>query len=264
MNKFLKVVWSVNGILILLLLLGSGVALLASYISSFSYVSPPEVIVGEALEEAKAKGLILQGLTYEQPRSIMYTDHFLLPVSIRTYENPRQSSSKLDLSLGSGSYYSSTQEYSNVINVVFLNRQMEPQTILLDKKGFIDSFQYPGNEDALPYQSQAKDTLQRHITYLIAFEDSNKDGAIDGADNRDLYLSDLNGANLKKITTNVDVTHYYFLDKNRILIKFQRREKEPEEHRKEFLALYAIKESKLTELSSLHETLNKIESIIVK
>lgn len=257
MNKFLKIVWSVNGVLILVLLLIGGIVMLVTIFDQFDFAPEPEVIVGEKLEEAKAKGLILQRLTFERPEPILYTDHSLLPVSVRTYENAMRRS-KIGM-FDSGSSY--TEEYTNVVNVVFLNRQMEAQSILLDKKAFIESFRYPSREDHI---SDATDTLQRNISYLIAFEDSNKDGAIDGGDNFDLYLSDLNGTNLRKITTNVDVTDYYFLDRNRIMIKYSRRENEPAEHRKEYFALYAIKESKLTELSSLHETLNKIESIIVK
>jgi hypothetical protein len=267
MNKFLRIIsavaritWSLNGILIFTFLLIGGIALLISFFSSNNFGSEPEIIVGEELEKAKAEGLILQGLTYEQPRPIFYTDNFLLPVSVKTYETPKQARGKLSLKM-SGSYYANAETYENIVNIVFLNGQLEAQSVLLDRKGFIESFQYPSQDRS--YET-ASDTLQHCITYLIAFEDSNKDGAIDAGDLHDLFLSDLNGTNLKKITSNVDVTHYYFLSRNQIMIKYQRREKEPDEHRKEYFAVYSIKESNLKELSSLHKTLDKIESIIVK
>jgi hypothetical protein len=264
MNKFLKILWSINGVLIFVLLLAGGIALLVTILGNTNLEpSQPEIIVGEKFEEAKAEGLILQGLSYEQPLPILYTDHFLLPVSVRTYKNPKHEEKKLRW-LSRGSSYEATAEYDNMINVVFLNSQLEAQSILLDKKGFILSFRYPSAERSYAYTPESNDTLQRCITYLITFEDSNKDGAIDGGDDPDLYLSDLDGGNLTRITHGVNVMHYYFLNRNQIMIKYERRNSEDKEYREAYLAVYSIKEKTLKDLSSLHDTLDKIESIIVK
>lgn len=267
MNRFLRIVsaiaritWSLNGILIFTLLFIGAIFLLISFFDNADIGPEPEIIVGKELEKAKAEGLILQGLAYDQPRPILYSDYYLLPVSVKTYENPKQTRGEYGfLKIPSSAYI---EEHANVINIVFLNKQMEAQSALLDRKGFIGSMQYPSLVN--PYSVEATDTLQRNITYLIAFEDSNEDGVINEGDDHDLYISDLNGGNLKKVTSNVEVTDYRFLNRNQILIKYQRREKEPKEHKREYFAMYSINESSLKDLSSLHETLDRIESIIVK
>jgi hypothetical protein len=268
MNKFLRIVsavariaWSFSGIIIFIFLSIGAVFLLISLFNNTDFGSEPEIIVGRELEEAKAEGLILQGLTYDQPRPILYSDHFLLPVSVKTYENPKETRSGRGLLKSRSIAYA--EEYANVINIVFLNRQMEAKLALLNRKAFIKSVRYPSLVNSYS-ETEATDTLQRHITYLITFEDTNNDGSMNKADNDDLYISDLDGGNFKKITSDVDVTDYRFLDRNQILIKYKRRGKESEEHKREYFIMYLIKEGSLKELSSLNSTLDKIESIIVK
>jgi hypothetical protein len=259
MNKFLKIIWSVNGVILLLVFLLAGVLVLVQLFDSFRFRSQPEIIVGKELEKAKAEGLILQGLTYDEPRPVLYTDLYILPVSVKTYENPKDANSNR-FSLKS----SSAEEYSNVVNVIFLDKSFNTESVLLDKKGFIEAFRYPSSQRIYPYHTDSEDTVQHHITYLIAFEDSDKDGALNEQDYSDLYLSDLNGKNLRPITTGVNISEYYFVDRNQILIKYTRRGNQAAEHKKESFALYSIKENQLKDLTSLHDTLNKLEDIIIR
>lgn len=264
MNRFLKVIWSVNGVVLLLVFVVAGGFMVKELIKDSLwpdryYVQQPEIIVGDELEKAKAEGLILQGLTYDPPRRLLHTELYILPVHIKTYENPRTLSKRPYANFEGGA----ADESFDAVNVIFLNKNFNVETVLLDKKGFIESLRFPGERRSYSYM-EAEDTLQRHITYEITFEDSNKDGSMDDQDYSDLYLSDLDGKNLRRITTGVNVGGHYFVDRNQIMIKYTTRDDQPEEHKKEHFALYSIKGNQLRELTSLHETLNKIEDNITR
>jgi hypothetical protein len=258
MNKFLKVIWSINGVAIFLLLLIGGIALMAQWIASLSndYLTPSEVIVGKELEEAKAKGVILQGLDYDAPKTILHTDHYLLPVGIKTFRQPKAYVKNVTAS----SDYEYTEEITDVTNIVFLDKTLRPASALLDKKAFITSFRYPSLYSEYEYRSEGSDTLQRHITYLIAFADSNSDGAINDDDATDLYISSLEGQGLHQVTRGADVVDYSFLNTNEILIQYHRREQAEQEHKTKYFSRYDIREKKLEELTALHDTLKKIET----
>jgi hypothetical protein len=258
MEKFLKIIWSVNGVAIFLLLLVTGIIVLVEWLDNLNYRQPrPEVIVGQELEEAKAEGLILQGLVYESPLPIFHTDHYLLPVSVKTFDNPKRAAKKFGI--GSSRDVAFTEEIDDVMNIVFLNSRLEPVSVLLDKKAFVQSFRYPSMEQ-YNYRSDGSDTLQRHITYLIAREDSNKDGALDDDDEADLYFSTLDGKDFARITEAVDVSDYSFLNANEILISYYKRDETAKEHRTKYFARFNIVEKKLEELDALHKTLHSLET----
>lgn len=253
LNKFLKIVWSINGVVILMLVLLAVGAIIIELAGNFRSYSPPQVIVGDDLEKAKKDGLILQGLDYGDPEKILHTDLYILPVSIRTYDNPERS---LRLKVGSGSY---AEEAQNMVNVIFLSRELEVEHVLLEEKVFIESLRYPGIN---AYDNA--DSTQHNITYLIARQDTNENGSIEGSDDLDLYISDLNGTNLTQVSKNVDIKEYTFLDRNRILISYRERTGQDEEHKKDFFALYTISDKNWKVLSALHQSLDKIKSIITQ
>jgi hypothetical protein len=256
-NRFLRILWSVNGVLLLGIFIVAGFILLTEFLNSLTRYSPPEVIVGKELEDAKEKGLILQGLEYDEPRALLHSTGYILPVSVKTYRNPKKSDGKLRI----GSVYKAeADEEYNISNLVFLDKDMAVQGTLLNRKAFISSFRYPGQNE---YGGDS-DSVQRNISYEIAFADSNQDGTINYTDDADLYITDLSGNDLTQVTRGVDVTSYNFIDSNRILIKYTRRTKEEQEHKKEYFAMYFIKEKNLKELVSLHNTLDQIESQLTK
>ncbi|NJM24585.1 MAG: hypothetical protein HC859_02725 [Bacteroidia bacterium] len=67
-DRILKIIWFINGIIILMFLVGFGLIALGELLRNYSY-TPPEVIVGEELEQAKEQGLILQALDFAEPRA---------------------------------------------------------------------------------------------------------------------------------------------------------------------------------------------------
>lgn len=114
------------------------------------------------------------------------------------------------------------------------------------------------------YDDTTPDPTQQHITYLIGFEDTNKDGLLDSEDKSDLYISSLRGENLTKVTTEVDVLNHSFINDNQILIKYITRNETRREHKREYFAKYSIKEKRLEELTSLHTALDELEKFLVK
>jgi len=263
MNKFQRILWTVNGILIF------GTFILIAFFlidelagSWFNSYSPPQVIIGEELERAKEEGLVLQGLEYDAPLPIHGSTGYLLPVSLKTYDTPRQD--KDEKAVFSYSSKISSADYYYVADILFLNANFQVTRTLLNKKAFITSFRYPTNDYNEYGEIEISDTTLRHITYLIGFEDSSKDGLLNDADNNDLFISDLNGDNLVQVTKGIDIATYSFLDRNKILIQYYKRENQLQEHKRKYFALYQINERKLEELNNLHQSLNDLEKILTK
>jgi len=84
----------------------------------------------------------------------------------------------------------------NTINVLFLNNQQSEIGKLLPENGSITSMSVLNR-----FTENSEELKQiKHIAYYIATKDTNEDGIIDSADQHYVYLSDLNGKNLKKVT----------------------------------------------------------------
>jgi hypothetical protein len=136
---------------------------------------------------------------------------------------------------------------------------------LLDRKAFINTFDYPSHPQNYSNEYPAGfDTTIHYIIYKIAFEDSDKNGTIDGEDNSDLYVSDLDGANLIKVSNNVTIMEHQLRADNVILFSYHKRDDVPVEHKRKYFARYFIKEKKLEELTSIDQALNNIEAILTK
>ena len=228
LNRFLKIVWTINGVILLVIFILMAVTLGGELIDKFSY-KESKIIVGEELEEAKKEGLVLQGLEVGTPQAIYNSDVYILSVKLKTYERPRSTN------FGSPSKLKIDATYGNdVVNFIFLDKDMQPVSTLLDRKAFIKSYTYP---DRAMRERLSEEVVQQNISYEIAFEDSNKDGKIDDDDNSDLFITDLTGKNLTQVTTGIDVLSFRFLDSARILINYHKRTDEPEEHKKDYFSL---------------------------
>jgi hypothetical protein len=254
-DRFLRNIWAINGVIFLgffiLLLIVAAIA----FVSEFGWFrNNPEIIVGEKLEEARERGLALQGIEYGSPVRIYGSDHYLLTVSPKTYETPKDFT--MDLSSKNVVY---NEAGLSVINVIFLDSHLNVTNTLTDKKILISEIHYPSND--FGYYS---DTMQRHISYKMATADTNSDGSINAVDDEDLYISDFDGKNLRQITKGVNVVGYSFENRDHMLIQYKKRNDEPEEHKRAFFAIYSIKENKLEDLTSLEKALDNVEKTLVK
>ena len=245
--------------------------------------SHESLIVGDALDEAKKKGKVIQTVDYDKPEEVTNSPYFMLPIFAKTYESPidlgmieddfedimfippteqpgpgTDSESKI---IRNFSYYSSNRQ---VVNILFLNYDYEVIRTLLDDKAFISSFRIPDQDYWIKSNGVvSKDTTIKNITFQIAFEDTNKDGKLDDNDNNDLYISDLDGGNLKKVTEGIEVINYHFMKNNsELLIEFHNRSEKKLEYKRKLFATYSIPTETLSMLSEVHEQLQKIDESI--
>jgi hypothetical protein len=258
-NRFLRILWTINGLCLVIVFVLAGVLLVISLFDRLDVRNSDKVIVGKELEDAKAKGLVLQGLEFSEPSAILNSDGYLMPVSLETYETPRK-----DKAWGYDSDSRSklrVENVYNIVNVIFFDHHYQVTGKLLDRKAFISTLKYLGPHDSRFAEPKF---VQKNITYQVAFEDSNADGAINEDDDADLYISDLEGKNLTQVTSGLDVLTSTFIEPTKIFIKYQKRTKEKSEHKKTFFSIYDTESKTLSDLSSLHQTLDKIESEITK
>lgn len=263
MSRFMKIIWSVNGILILMLFLLIGFLALRDLLRSFGTGDSSKVIVGEELKKAKDAGLVLQGIEYDEPVRIYGSSGFFLPVRIKTYNTPKKSSPAFD--------FDSRQklkiervDYSSTVNVIFLDKDFKVTHTLLDKAAFINSYRYPSSDLSRYRHDEILDSTIQVMTYRIAFEDSNHDGTINEDDHDDLYISTLDGHDLYRVTNGLDLIQYDFISFGRILISFTKPGDQIEEHKRKHLAVFDLKSRKFEELTSIDKEFDKIEDILTK
>lgn len=101
----------------------------------------------------------------------------------------------------------------NTINILFLNKQQSEIGKLLSENGSITSMSVLNRFTENPEELKQI----KHIAYFIATKDTNEDGIIDSADQHYVYLSDLNGKNLKKVTDR-KVKKFQWLNQEREMI----------------------------------------------
>jgi len=255
-NRFIKFLIILNG-LMLPILVGFGIYQISKELFPNRNNKPQGVIIGEKLEEAKRDSVALQGLKYYSPRELYNSKNTYLPISLLTYEEEKEINKFSSVANDIG------DALLKFVNVIFLDENYQVITSLLNKKASILEIE-PQRKD-YSYKKDEIDKTVKFIGYLIAFEDSNKDGKINSVDNHDLYLSNLSGKNLTKVTNNINIDRFEFINSNsQIFIKYTNREDIREEHKKQRFAVYDIKSSKLLNMSSIDKELDSLEKIIIQ
>ena len=217
---------------------------------------PDGIILGEELQEAKKDSVALQGLKYYNPRELYNSKNKYLPISLLTYDEEKRINKMASVANDIGDHI------LKFVNVIFLDENYQVITSLLNGKASI--FQIEPQRKSYNLERNELDKTVKYIAYLIAFEDSNKDGKLNSADNHDLYLSDLNGKNLKKVTSSINLDRFEFTNSNsQIFIKYTDRDDIKEEHKKQKFAIYDIESSKLINMSSIDKELSNLEKIII-
>jgi hypothetical protein len=257
MNRFLKILAIINGLIIPVFI---GYLIYKSLTDEQDYYSyqTDSLIVGEDLEQALSDSLALQGLGYDIPVWIGNSSNFYLPISVMTFQEAkdlrRDIESAGDISL---SFY-------NYTNVVFLDQDYKVIGKLLDKSASISDIQ--SNYRGLYYaEEEDLSNTVTHIVYQIAFEDTNGDNRLNSLDDHDLYVSDLSGRNLVRVTSGKDVMNFSFIKKStELLVKYKDRSDIRDEHRFVKFGIYNFENSLFRELKDLESTLKEIESIVQK
>jgi hypothetical protein len=253
MNRFIKVLIIVNGILIPLII----AFFFLQYIKTFSVEEEESegIIVGEQHNKAINDSIALQRILCGSFEEIYNSNNLYLSVSVTSYDEALDMK-KMASSAGDISFFSLAQN----INVIFLDNDYNVIGTLVDKKASIKEINVPHGD----YGNNKIDKTVNNIAYLIGFDDSNKNGKIDKDDYHDLYITDLNGKNLTKVTENVDVESFYFTHSHsQIFISFQERNGLREEYRKTRFAIYNIETQTFKQLLSLNEKLDQLEKKII-
>lgn len=246
MTKFIRILIIVNGLIIPTIFL-AGLLLWGIKTWNNNEDQPGGIIVGEKFDQAAEKNIALQGLEYGSPQKTYNSNALFMPISIMTYKEAMEMHDAIS---SANSFGYSMMRLSNVL---FLDSTFNNTHWLLDEKASIKdlSIRHPsGYDDEI-------DTNYCYLSFEIGFEDSNKDGLLNWLDFHDLYISDVNGKNLKKITSEIDVIDYEFRDQYKtVFIKYtERNDSVSEEHKLVKFGKYHMNSEQFVEYNSLNETI---------
>jgi hypothetical protein len=182
-ERLLRWVWLVNGVLLLALLV-LGVVFTA----------------GAWIVDLTAGG---EGAVSVAPRRDAGTEERRMALRYGAPETVRGSATRIVLirrgqagrsSVGYGSSSPDRGE-GPIVNVGFVDAG--GGRLLLDKPGYVASVRWPGS--TIQPSGMTSDTLLRSVVYEMALEDGNGDGRLDHRDPGALYLSALDGTGLRRV-----------------------------------------------------------------
>lgn len=250
MTKFVRILIIINGIIIPCFVLFGLFQMLERRFNK-SEDKPTGIIVGDELNQAKKQNLSLQGVEYSSPQEIHNSKGKYLTVSIMTYEEAKV----MEMAISSSNNFG--YSLMNISNILFLDSTLNKTHWLIDRKASIRDLDIKGN-----YGSKKDiDTNYKYLAYEIGFEDSNHDGLINSEDYHDLYISDLNGKNLSKVTENIDLIQYEFQNKqSSIFIRYvERNDSIRLEHKLKKFAVYDIERGEFKTYDQLNKTLEQYQ-----
>jgi hypothetical protein len=254
MNKFVKILIIINGLILPALLLFALFQISNDFFRA-EQNTHEGIIVGEELNEAVSENVALQGLDYDNPLTILNSENHYLPISVLTYKQAkalkRAASSAGDIGFN----------LRHITNVIFLDSDYNVIHTLLSKKASIAdiSIRQKG------YRNEDSDKNHKYAIYKIGFKDTNQDGKLNNQDFHDLFISDLNGTNLTQISTDTDIVEYEFTkDYSRINIQYRERTEELVEHRRVRFAYFDIEAMTWNDCSQLNQELLELEKQLAK
>jgi hypothetical protein len=180
-DRLLRWVWLINGVLLLaMLVLGGGGVLIAFLMDMGGGTQTvPAAAAGRGADHGARDA---EPVRYDPPIPVRGTD--VRVVLVRR-----------------GSGYAYTNEYSSsgrgeaaIVNVAFLDAG--GVRLLLDRPAYIRRVAFPGHEDGEFGDSTRR---LRSFVYEMAPKDTNGDGALGDSDRRSLYVSGLDGRGLRQV-----------------------------------------------------------------
>lgn len=257
MTKFIKTLIIINGLVIPITILIILIVIITQAIQNSSRRYRPEVINTENTITKDGDTLVIQGLRYDDPRSIYNSTNFIIKVLPKTYDRPRKLE-KNPVNFEGGSSYSSRGPNESYLNILFLDSQYNVFRRLVDKKASIESVTIPTG-----YNEEKVDTTVKNIAYLITFDDTNDDKRIDWNDNYDLYISDLDGGNLIQVTKDIDIMEFDFINDHKdLFISYTDRTETRDEYKNKRFAVFNIQTKKFRKLTSIDNALVGIQKIL--
>ena len=178
LDRTFRVVWLVVGGLLLLFLLVGGVLIAAQWIGNAGAAEDAERVAGTAQPPRDESRVV----RYELPVAIRGTSTRMVLV-LPGEESGRSRSDYYD-GRGGGSW----------VNVIFLDDSGARP--LLDRPAYIRDVDHPEQQGR---NAAPSDSLQTWITYVMALDDSNRNDEMDSQDAQGLYVSDVEGRNLRPV-----------------------------------------------------------------
>ncbi|HEV8303664.1 MAG TPA: hypothetical protein VGQ25_01770 [Gemmatimonadales bacterium] len=180
LDRWLKRLWAVNGVLLLaLLVLGTGTLVIGWASGLFArdqaVVAPDSTPHGAATPRA---------VRFSSPRRIWGTTTRLVIVYYGKRPQTGPGLGSMELSSYSG------EDAGPTVNLLFLGPDGAPGRVLFDRPAYVARFDYPETKS---------DSLEPWITYRVALEDTNGDGRLDSDDHAALWVSDVDGTNLRRV-----------------------------------------------------------------
>ncbi|HEX8392649.1 MAG TPA: hypothetical protein VF665_09875 [Longimicrobium sp.] len=204
LDRTLRGIWLAIGVLVLGLAVVLGVVAIAGWMGTRGASEDAVRVAREAGTPAPAPELLRLSL----PDSVRGSATRIIRV-YRTSEGGR----------GSYSYGSSGGAQGPTVNLVFVDDQ--GARLLLDRPAYIRVVDVPGDgaEQGAAYPPRNEGPAQDWIAYEVALEDGNKDGRLDERDPRSLYVSGLDGRNLRAVVRPpLRVTEYAAIRPGRMLV----------------------------------------------
>lgn len=141
---------------------------------------------------------------YESPIVLDSSDHILIPISTQFLKRKR--------SYSKDGYYSG--DFPRYWNILFYNRVNEKTHLLTEKKFRISDINVGRSE-----HDEDKNVLSDKILYRITDQDYNNDGKLNQLDPDNLFVSNLDGKNLQRISNpNEDLVYYEVLKGSKEII----------------------------------------------
>lgn len=224
-NKFIRVLIIINGILIpcfILLIIGNIIKEEYSKRGRFNSQS-------DFSERSKPKYEIKRSSIIKVPNSENYM--------VAEYKRPIDDFVKTEEKI-----YFPYEVPDDTFNIIFLDKNYNQKRKLLEKDGDIASMfisnAYTNNKELI--------SKIHHLSFYIATEDTNSDGKINVNDQHYVYLSNLDGSNLVKVTDRIVKQYEWINDNNELLLTFVNDKNDDLEQ-----GIYNIENKTLTDTESL-------------
>lgn len=174
--------------------------------------SDTENLSFEEMQEMREEILESTKIYFHQSEKIPDSDFYIYPVSTSVEDRGAR-------------YYSKGGYENKTWNIVFFNIKTKEKHLLFDSITPIIR-DYPNESDFEYLDEFAIQKIQKQkrksgkLFFELILEDSNENGKIDEEDANGLFISELDGSNLTRLSPKeLDLTSWKFLDQNKTIIE---------------------------------------------
>lgn len=192
LDRFFRGIWLANGALLLIMLLG-GLGLGVYGLLSGLWGREERGVQAISTGAPPAEAVRPRAVRYGEPQRLLNSRWMLVQVH---YGTDYAKSSGRSMTLASGAYERRYDVGGPLVNVMFLPPDSGPGRLLLDRPAYIRDLEFPAERPR--YANEQIDSVP-WIAYAVAFEDTDHSGRLDHEDAVELYLSDLDGGNFRRV-----------------------------------------------------------------